>query len=301
MLPVLAIILSMPALDSCKTTSGNSTGKTLKFNFQKGKGYNYDMISDMSMNVMGMDTKVYVDGKYSMEVTNDDGQVKTISVAYKGMQMRTNILGMDLDVDTDRPVAADTSGQNIFARFSWMMSKMLSSIINKPFGLKVNAAGEIMELEGVDKLMEGIADSMHLDSTQRMQVMSGLKKQFGDNNIRNSFTELLTIFPNKEIKVGDSWDKTYTQMMGEVAEKNTTTYTVKQIDGDAVTLDAVTKMESGSGNTDVTVEGSKKSVMLVDSKNGLIINDDFTMDVKVKTVLMDMSMSGKGKIKGTAL
>jgi hypothetical protein len=301
LLPLIAFYINTVLVQSCKTTSSNSTGKTLKFNFQKGKGYNYEMISDLNMNLMGMDTKVYVDGQYSMQVTDDDGQTKTISMIYKSMNMQTNAMGMDINIDTDKPAIVDTGNHNPFAHFSGIMSKILSIMINKPFMMKVNSKGEILELEGVDKMMGGLADSLKLDSMVKMQVVSSLKKQFGDDNIRNSFSELLTIFPNKEIKVGDSWVKTYTQKLGEVPEKNTTTFTVKQIDGDAITLDADTKIEVVDGKPEMSVEGRKKAIMLVDSKSGLIINNDFTLDIKIKNAVMDMRITGKGKVKGTAL
>jgi uncharacterized protein DUF6263 len=80
--------------------------------------------------------------------------------------------------------------------------------------------------------------------------------------------------------------------------KYTTTYTVKEIEGDQVTLDTKTRIESAGG--DVEVNGNQTGEMMIDSKSGLMVNASFTQELDTKVQGMSMTISGRGKIKGKA-
>ena len=51
----------------------------LKFNFEKGKGYDYEMIINMDQEIMGQTMKMDMTTYYSMDVSEDDGSIKTIT------------------------------------------------------------------------------------------------------------------------------------------------------------------------------------------------------------------------------
>ena len=55
------------------------------------------------------------------------------------------------------------------------------------------------------------------------------------------------IFPNKEVKVGDSWVKN-SDLSGQMPGKYNSTYTVSEIEGDLVTLDEDTKVSIEEAN-----------------------------------------------------
>jgi hypothetical protein len=80
--------------------------------------------------------------------------------------------------------------------------------------------------------------------------------------------------------------------------KRTTTYTVKQIEGDFVTLSTKTRIESGS--IDIKMEGDQTGDMQISSKTGLVINADFTYDMEATINGATLKMSGKSKTKGIA-
>ena len=100
-----------------------------------------------------------------------------------------------------------------------------------------------------------------------------------------------------EIKVGDTWEKTY-NTGGKMSAKNTTIYTVTDIDGDNVSMTTKTKIESNTG--EMEMNGKQNGNIIVDSKTGLIVNSEFTQDLEVKANGVKVEITGKGKIKGKA-
>ena len=125
-----------------------------------------------------------------------------------------------------------------------------------------------------------------------------MKDQFNEQSIKDNFSQLFTIFPNKEVKVGESWEKSYSTG-GKMPAKFSTTYTVKEIEGDHVTLSTVTKISPNSSEAEA--EGEQTGNILVDSKTGLMINATFDQNMKVKAKGNTLEITGKGRIKGKAL
>ncbi|MFI5134138.1 MAG: DUF6263 family protein, partial [Chitinophagales bacterium] len=120
---------------------------------------------------------------------------------------------------------------------------------------------------------------------------------FNSDDIKDQFAQVFYIFPQKEVRVGDSWEKSY-ETKSRVPAKYNTTYTVKDIDGDMVTLSAKTNIQASDEN--MKTQGTQNGTLLVDSKSGLVVNAEFEMEIDVSSNGMPFTMKGKGKIKGKA-
>ena len=72
-----AISYGLFTISSCKS-SKSSASKLLKFNLEKGKGYDYEMVWDLNQDVMNQQIGISVTAGYSAEVADDDGNIKTI-------------------------------------------------------------------------------------------------------------------------------------------------------------------------------------------------------------------------------
>ena len=88
-------------MQSCQSTKSSTASKMLKFNFEKGKGYDYDMLWDLDTKVGGQVSKISIDGSYSMMITEDDGTVKSVSTSYKSLKMKMEVGGMNFEIDSD--------------------------------------------------------------------------------------------------------------------------------------------------------------------------------------------------------
>lgn len=294
-LVLFTLFVGLAAMQSCKSSSEATSSKMLKFNLEKGKGYDYEMIWDMDSKVAGQESNISITALYSMNVSAVEGNVRDITTSYKSMRMNMKMMGMTFDIDSDKPI--DNGDTDVTKNPLGMMNKVVSSIIGKKFIIKVDDEGKVLEVQGFEKILTDMVDSMGVDGDQKAQVEASLKDQFSNQSIKDQFAQVFTIFPNKEVKVGDTWEKSFSTG-GKMAGTYNTKYTVKSIEGNHVTLTTDTKISS------VDVEGGLSGTqignMIVDSKTGLMINAEFQQDMKMDTKGMTVDITGKGKIKGTA-
>ena len=290
------MIMTVTGIQSCKTSSKASALKMFKFNLEQGKGYDYEMIFDLDTKAGEQTIAMTIAGQYSMNITATEGSVKSITTAYKSLRMNIKTMGMNIDIDSEKPIQ-DNGDADITKNPIGMMNKVVAGIVRKKFIIKVDEEGKVLEVTGFDKILTDMVDSMGVDENVRQQVTLSLKDQFNDQSIKDQFAQVFTIFPNKEIKVGDSWEKSYTTG-GKMGANFTTTYTAKDIEGDHVTLTAKTKISSNKDGGDIT--GTQTGNIIVDSKTGLMINAEFDQQMEVKTQGQTVEVTGKGKIKGKA-
>ncbi len=290
------MIMSVAGIQSCKTTAKASASKMFKFNLEEGKGYDYEMIFDLDTKAGGQTISMMIAGLYSMNVTATEGNVKSVTTAYKSLRMNMKMMGMEIDIDSDKPVE-NNGGEDVTKNPIGMMNKVISGIVGKKFIIKVDEEGKVLEVTGFDKIFTDMVDSMGVDEDVKKQVTASMKEQFNDQSIKDQFAQVFTIFPNKEIKIGDSWEKSYSTG-GKMAAKYTTTYLVKDMEGDHVTLTTKTKISSEKDGGDI--DGTQTGNIVVDSKTGLMINAEFDQQLEVKTEGQTVEVTGKGKIKGKA-
>ena len=287
------MMFAVASIQSCKSSSQASGSKMFKFNLENGKGYDYEMVFDLQTKVGPQTINMTVGGEYSMNITGTEGDVKSVATSYKSMRMNMQAGGMNIDIDSDKPLAEDGNGKDPLQ----MMNRVFKGLVGKQFIIKVDESGKVLEVTGFDKILTGMVDSMGMEDNMKMQIEASLKDQFNNESIKDQFAQVFTIFPNKEIKVGDSWEKSYSTT-GKMGATFTTTYTAKEIEGDHITLASKTKITSKEGGEEIS--GDQTGNIIVDSKTGLMINAEFDQNMEVNAQGQKVQVTGKGKIKGKA-
>jgi Family of unknown function (DUF6263) len=291
----LLAIITVAGIQSCQSTKSATGSKMLKFNFEKGKGYDYEMIINMDQDIMGQAMQMDMTNYYSMDVVADDGTTKTITTTYDRFKMNMKVGPMNIDVDSDKPLheIGDGDGKDPMK----MVNRLFGAIKGKKFTMKVNAEGKVEEVTGFKEMAQSIVDSMGVDEKMKEQMQQQFSKQFNEQSLKDQFERFLYIFPNKDVKVGDSWQKTTTPGMA-MGGKYVSTYTVSEIEGDMVTVEEKSKIEGASGAMDM--KGDITGTLVIDSKTGLVVNADQDMDLIMNAEGKEIKMKAKSKIKGKA-
>lgn len=290
-------IFSLVIIQSCQSTKTATSSKMLRFNFEKGKGYDYETIMNLDF-VSGNDTRqtdmtVY----YSLLVTEDYDSVKTIQAKYERFKMSLDIAGLNIMIDSDNPVS--TGGNKTEAsEIMSMMNQFFGAIKQQKFTLKVNAEGSITEITGFDEMAASIADSLGLQGASREQMLQAFSKRFNGDAVKEQMERFLFIFPDKEVKVGDSWTKSSSQK-GLMDAKYNSVYKVTDIEGDMVTLEELTTINAAHPQTALT--GNIKGELIIDSRTGLVVNADQDIKANTKEKGVEVKITGKTKVKGKAL
>jgi hypothetical protein len=293
---VIIFMIEIAALQSCQSTKTVTSSKLLKFNFEKGKGYDYEMISNMDQEVMGQTMQMDMSAYYSMDVSEDDGKMKTITSTIDRFKMKMGAGGFNIDVDTDKPlpgIGTTRDGKDPMK----MLNSLFGAIKGRKFIMKVDAEGKVQEVTGFENMATQIVDSLGLGDEEKQEMMKKFDGQFNAKNIQGQFDRFLYIFPNKEVKVGDTWQKK-SDVAGPMAGKYNSTYKVTDIEGEMVTLDETTKMESEGEK--MKMKGDITGTIVVDSKTGLVVTADQEMKIITETNGKSMEMRGKTRIKGKA-
>lgn len=179
-----------------------------------------------------------------------------------------------------------------------LLNGIFGAIKGQQFRMKVNPEGKVLEISGFEDMAAKIFDSLGLEQQEKLKAMAQFNQQFNGDKMKSQFERAWYIFPNKEVKVGDSWKKSTAMDAGEMQGKYNSTFKVTDIEGDMVTLEESSVIESDQADTGSS--GTVKGTIVVDSRIGLVVtaDQDFTITTKTAGKTIDMKM--KAKIKGKA-
>jgi hypothetical protein len=285
-------------IQSCQSTKSSTAAKLLKFNFEKGKGYDYEMITNMDQEIMGQNIQMDMSFYYSMDVKEDDGNSKTITTSIDRFKMKAGAMGFSIDLDTDKPlpdIGITEEGKDPMK----ILNALFGAIKDQSFSMKVNAEGKVMEVTGFENMAKKIVDSLGIEGAEKEKMMQQFNKQFNAEQMKSQFERMWYIFPNKEVKVGDSWGKNTSLGNDQIGGGNyKSTYKVTDIEGNMVTLEESTEISSKKG--DMEMKGEIEGTIVVDSNSGLIVKADQDLTLKPVGEGKGFEIKAKTKIRGKA-
>lgn len=157
------------------------------------------------------------------------------------------------------------------------MAMMYQLMASKEIVIRVDRQGHVLEVKGAEGLYSMGMPNSPLDDNKIMQ-----------ENIEAS----LGIFPNKMVKKGDTWDRTYSISFGYPAVYKTT-YTLKEVKGNMATIEVDSKLEPNKnapptyfpGGVELHQElhGSQSGTIIVDLEKGKITTTDLVLKISGKS------------------
>lgn len=263
------------------TISGCNSSKeaNLRFNLKKGKAYVYSMSLNIDQEMEGNKMNSDMNFGYTLDVIDDSSGVKTLKTSYDRIEMNMKTPGEDIRINTDKPLA-DT---NVAANPISMMTGMFHAMKGKSFLMKVNPEGKILEVSGLKDMAEAMVNGMNIPEQSKPMMLQMFSSQFNDEMMKNNFAQAFDIFPNKPVKVGDTWEK----KLSFSGMSMNTNYTVKEIGKDKVTLDARSTLQMQGS------KGTQTGTFVVDRETGLVVDGNFEQKFEAPN-----KMIAKGKITG---
>ena len=290
-IPFLLIFLGL----SCKSKPGEGEGRLLKFNPASNSNYNYMISWKTVTDIMGQQTMVDIKTGYRMKVISSEKGLHTLDVVFQKFSMDMQAMGVVIKADTDhpQPIISSDERQN---DPGGIISRVFTRIGGKKFTMQVNEEGEILKLEGLNEVIEGIVDSIEVPDHLRMQIRASLKDQFNSTSIRDGLTPTLFIYPNELIRKGDSWTKTYSTS-GNMPAQYQVRFTVTEINGDMINIVSEAAI---TGTGEMTMQGKMSGNQLIDNRSGLVTKAEFTEEVEAKAEDLLITRKSHGTTMGTA-
>ncbi len=234
----------------------------LKFNFQKGKTYNYTMMLDAVRKKDDRKMGTMMKWNYDMQVVDESKGLKTLKTTYKRIDMT-------MDAGNDQKMDFSSEKQVDAMDFMQMPSKMFGIIKGKSFTMQVNQKGEVVSVSGFDKIGEAVITEMNLPDEMKPMIRQNFQKQFNDVAVKQMFSQSFNALPNKYVKVGDSWKASAS--LTTLKQDISTVYTVRSIKGSRILLTGTSKLNSPEGQN----SGTQTSKLIIDAKTGVMLDGVF--------------------------
>ncbi len=296
-LTLAAAVMTLSCNSADKKAAGTSD-QAFRFNPPVGAAYDITMQMDMDQKVMGQNNKIGLTTTYNMHIKGLDTGVYDLHMKYNHFRMSMNAGGMDMEIDTDKPSATPPNTEDPTGMMVAMMNRVFSGIKGQSFSMKLSEGGEISDIKGLENIVRAMIDSMGLPPEAQAQVSASLSDQFNENDIRNSFQTAYSIYPNKPIKVGESWTRT-ASVKGKTPMMIDSKYTVKAIENGIATLNVTSTFSPLEKEGDSNIKGTQEGEMQVELATGITtdakLNQQFTMETQGVPVEMKSLVTIKSK------
>ncbi|WP_443944966.1 DUF6263 family protein [Pedobacter sp. AW1-32] len=269
----------------------------LKQNFPIGKKYDFSIVSDQIITqkvggqTMNMNQNIGTD--YTFNVKNGDDRLKDVEVIYNRMFMKSSTMGNTMNVDSND---SDTTKNN-----------PLRGLTNAGFTMSLTPNGEVKTVVGVDKMISDIAFRSSKDSVAVKQIKATLSQQFNAESMRHTMETSLKIYPEKAIKIGESW-VINSKMQISMPIETITTYTLTEVKDGIAYLDLRgTLVSKGSfknmGNEiQSDLSGTNIGDAELDLATGFILKShsrvDLTGTMQTAGQTIEFEMQGINRIEG---
>jgi hypothetical protein len=269
----------------------------LKQNFPIGKTYDFTLISDQIINQQMAGKKFSLSQNigtaYSFDIRNGEGLEKDIEVTYKRIFMKSKGKGNLLEMDSDD---ADTTKENSFR-----------GLKGATFHMVMLPDGSIRSLTGIDQMVTKMVSKMKADSAKAANITASLSQQFNAEGMKQTMESSLKIYPNKSVKIGDSWTVD-TKMQLTMPVETITKYTLKAVKDNIAylningTLISKGSFQSMGNKIDTDLTGTNVGDAELDLKTGLILKSHLRMELSGKMQIggqnIDFELQGINKIVG---
>ena len=295
---IFLVLLTASFLSILITACNNSKTDVvdLKLNLIKGQTYNYGMKANMNMAAI---SDIDMDFGFKMKVEDVDAQNNYALVcSYDAIRFKMNVMGKDLGYDSKN--VGDTTHEN---PQNQMFRKIFGSMVGQSFKMTMSQKGQVLKVEGLKDLVESTVQSMDLPEEQRDKMRQQMSQSFSEGQMKETFSQGFSVFPDKPVKLGDSWKRNVTKSTSGIAMNQEVTYTVKEINANTVVLsltgDITSSKDNGATVTKIDdMSGDLKGTMEMDRSSGMIHVGNMDMNMKVKAMGQSMNMKMKIAIEG---
>lgn len=193
-------------------------------------------------------------------------------------------------IDSDIPSTLDGVDENEeYASFY--------ALVGKNIDLTLNKQGKTVDMRGLDELKNDFLK----DSSKYGKIMGRYLNDLSNESMKSQFATF-HIYPEKPVKIGDTWNTDWSMSMGITFQINYT-YTLKSVVGDTAIIDISGLVSTSNSDTKIdtknplaalakmmTITGNYVGEIKSNIKTGLIYKNEQTFDVKAEINMFGMKM-----------
>jgi hypothetical protein len=192
-------IVSALALLALAAAPAAAEEVTLEWKWKKGDSFRYRMTQDQKQALVGPENQqasqqqVFV-WRQDVEEVSPEG-VATVLTTYESVKLEMDLGTGKTTYDSTKPEDKEKAAQN-------PMIKPVAALVGERFTFKIDRAGNVLEVTGIDRIMEKV-----LAGTTRKSPKGFLSDEAMKTMLEQSFHAL----PEKPVKPGDRWERSLVQ------------------------------------------------------------------------------------------
>ena len=253
-------------------------------------GYTYTQESDTDVSVMGQDQKTIqkqvMEFDYKIKDKSQDGNTNMdVTIASLIVEQTSPMFSLDYN-------SKEATGDGQF-------DKMYGAMVGHSFNLTVDKEGDVTALEGADEMFDNMMKDADIPNIQQME--GSLKAQFGNDAMKQNFSQFSKFLPGKPVKVGESWTAKDT-IVGSLGMASVNTYTLKKRSGGTATIEMMGKvaslpdappMEMAGMKIKYNLTGTQSGTIEIDEKTGYTLKSDIAQQIGGDMII---EMQGMGEM-----
>jgi len=262
-----------------------SAAEPLRWKFQAGDKFNYQVVQDMTTNMnagpagqMVTTLRQTLDMIWDVERVNEDGTAV--------IQQTVDRVKLSMNSPTGQNVAYDSDAEGPAEGLAAMVAPMYEAMIEDKFEFTMTPRGEIQDVKVPAKVLEAIKNSPGAAVAGDMATAEGLQSQL---------MQLALVFPENSPEVGESWSNSVTinnPMAGKHVVETSFKYEgTSDVDGVAIAVFRPTLKMAMEGNDAVQVKVTEQ-----ESEGEVLFNQDAGRldSIKLQQMTkMDITVAGQ--------
>lgn len=243
--------VALLVLLSVMGTLGAQEKVRLGLHLEAGRSYGLRMVQEqtVSQTYMGeeqeMSQKMGIAYTFDVEQLTEDGTA-WVTATYRAVSFRMESPMGIAEFDSEHPSEEGSPAAQGFGALAGQSIRM-----------QVSAQGRILKIEGVEAVLSRMIEAFGVgDGPGRQELEERLKTQFGQEALMESFGNIMNIYPQIPVAVGESWKQQFSvsQGMPMIFEN---TWTLRAREGGVATLDLVSEVAPNSEAEAVEMAGMK--------------------------------------------
>lgn len=252
----------------------------IKLNLEKGKMYTVKNISKQAMQIDAGGQQ------FNMDISTSS------VVSYKVLKQENDVMDIELKFDTIASKTTSPMGNKETNSAKPAGNDPLEKIMNKfssnKIIAKISTSGKFIEFVNYGKFKDNVLFVLDsIPATKRDQAKTMADALLQESAIRTLVEPLFAYLPEKAVKIGDTWETTYSLTSNNVSMLSLNTFTLKGVEKNVATISGKSEIES--------LPSTDPNAQMVQALKGTMTSDG-TLDLKTGQVLKNTS---KGNIEGT--
>ena len=256
---------------SPQDTAPASTDKvSLRFRPREGESYKARMVTDqkISQAVQGQKQEipqtVSFGFTYNVKEVRDDGTA-VVQVSYDSVQFKQEGPMGKIEYDSASP------SDSIHP-----MVKGFAALVGLGFSMEVTPTGKVVKVEGAGEMLSRMMESIDMPTpAARAAMEEKMKDQFGDQALKEMMEQMMAIYPDEPVAIGDSWSKRVVISKGTPMIMDNT-WTLKSRGNGVAVLEVQSKVEPNPGAEAMEMGVAKVKQELRGAQSGTIELDEAT-------------------------